>query len=97
MVGLLWKRIIKGDREEWIFQCRVNESNNNGLNSLVFWGSMIFMMLSCIVFMTLNALTFNLFRVVILFIPFFLSFVNFSSFLACSKGKSSFYCFLRRN
>jgi hypothetical protein len=92
LVGLLWKKEMQEDGgDKWIFQCRVDEEKNNPVNSTFFWGSMVINITIWSIFMVLNFLTFS-FKNFIGVFPLFLNFVNFGSFVACSKGRLDFDC-----
>jgi len=85
----MWKKIIVDGQEEWLFECRVNEELNNGLDNLFFWGSMIFNLFIWGAFMTLNILTLS-FKTFICFIPISLTIINLGAFVKCSKSMIKF-------
>ena len=87
MVGLRWRKQLKADGgEEWLFECRVDESKNNIVDSTFFWGGQILFFIGWLVLFIINCIGLS-YTAVIDAVCMILNGLNLVNYYRCSNGR----------
>lgn len=89
LVGLRWRKTIneKGE-DDWIFECRVDESKNNLVDSTFFWGGQFLFFIAWSIMFIINCIGLS-YAAVIDAVCVTLNGLNLVNYYRCSSGKKN--------
>eukprot|EP01017_Pseudomicrothorax_dubius_P018902 TRINITY_DN2082_c0_g3_i1.p1 TRINITY_DN2082_c0_g3~~TRINITY_DN2082_c0_g3_i1.p1 ORF type:complete len:153 (+),score=40.34 TRINITY_DN2082_c0_g3_i1:199-657(+) len=88
LVGLRWWSEFKDDGQEiWVFECKVDESKNNAIDSNIFWGSQIVFTIAWVAIIISNIMTFGFFKISINAFVLVMVVTNLLAYYRCSRAQ----------
>eukprot|EP01017_Pseudomicrothorax_dubius_P042625 TRINITY_DN6989_c0_g2_i1.p1 TRINITY_DN6989_c0_g2~~TRINITY_DN6989_c0_g2_i1.p1 ORF type:complete len:194 (-),score=39.44 TRINITY_DN6989_c0_g2_i1:69-650(-) len=86
LVGLRWWKELQEDgKDNWIFECKVDETKNNPIDSNIFWGGQMIFGLFWIAIIISNLFSWELMKVMVNGFVLAMILTNLLAYYKCSK------------